>query len=62
MDECQNKILPKVTCTIPAIFRETSSSLKDKGLDMITKLPEFKNVKFKLYLKRNRSIGIEKVF
>ncbi|XP_049886598.1 uncharacterized protein LOC126381107 [Pectinophora gossypiella] len=62
MDGCQKKIINDVALPIPAIFRETIGSLKDKGLDLIKNLPEFKNIKNKFYRKRNKSLGVDKVW
>ncbi|XP_013137660.1 PREDICTED: uncharacterized protein LOC106102660 [Papilio polytes] len=39
--------------SIPTIYKEALSSLNDDGLNLIRKIPKFKNVKTSLYRKRS---------
>lgn len=39
--------------SIPTIYKEALSSLNDDGLNLIRKIPQFKNVKTSLYRKRS---------
>lgn len=45
---------------IPTLYQETLLSLHDKGLNLVTKLPDFKNIKTGLYNARNKSHGVKK--
>lgn len=60
-DKCMEKVKSDCTIPIPNAFRHTVSTLKDKGIDLIKKIPTYKNIKNKFYRKRNKSLGVRKV-
>jgi hypothetical protein len=55
--KCIERVTTDLTTPIPSVFRETVEELKDKGMDIITKIPKYKNISNKLYRKRNKSLG-----
>lgn len=60
-NKCIEKLKSDCSVPVPNAFRQTVSTLKDKGIDLIKKIPKFKNVKNKFYRKRNKSLGVKKV-
>ncbi|XP_022831335.1 uncharacterized protein LOC111359874 [Spodoptera litura] len=45
---------------ISTVYQETLLSLHERGLNLVTNLPEFKNIKTGLYNARNKSHGVKK--
>lgn len=50
-----------VTTPVSSIFREFVGVLKTSEFNLTNRLPMFKNVKDKLYRKRNKALGVAKV-
>lgn len=55
------KVKTDYTVPIPSVFRQSVAELKDKGTNLIQKIPQFKNVKNKFYRNRNKSLGVKKL-
>lgn len=49
------------TVSIPSVVRGTVADIKDKGLDLVARIPSKRTVERKLYRKRNNSLGVIKV-
>lgn len=62
MENCQKTIAADATQPVPSVFRNTLGTIKDAGLDLISKIPKYINIKKKLYRKRNRSLNVAKVY
>lgn len=60
-NECMEKVKTDHTVPIASVFRQTVAGLKDKGTNLIQKIPQFKNVKNKFYRNRNKSLGVKKL-
>lgn len=45
---------------MPTLYQETLLSLHEQGLNLVTRLPDFKNIKTGLYNTRNKSHGVKK--
>lgn len=45
---------------IPKIYNESISKLKDDGYNFVTNLPTFQNIYHGLYIKRNKSLHVNK--
>lgn len=45
---------------IPTLYQETLLSLQDQGINLVTKLPNFKKIKTSLYSARNKTYGVKK--
>lgn len=61
LGKCIDKITSDYTIPVPSAYGETVSELKDSGINLIKKIPDFVNVKNKLYKKRNKSLDVTKV-
>lgn len=61
MDKCEQKVTTDYSIPIPSVVREAVGQIKDKGLDIVKKLPNKNILERKLYRKRNQSLGVKKV-
>lgn len=60
MDECKKEVVSLETPSIPTIYENFVVSVKDSGLDLISKIPEYNSVKSGLYKLRNSNLGLSK--
>lgn len=61
MEECKRQIkVSDGTETVRKIYKNTVKTIKDIGLDKITKIPIFDSVKSTLYNVRNKAAGVPK--
>lgn len=48
---------------IPTIYKQKLNETLDRGLNLVsTDMPQFKNVKSGLYIRRNKSLGVNRLF
>ncbi|PZC87277.1 hypothetical protein B5X24_HaOG201513 [Helicoverpa armigera] len=47
---------------IPTIYKQKLNDTMDRGLNLVSDMPQFKNVKSGLYNKRNKSLGVNRLF
>lgn len=57
----QNISATEASKSVPRIYKEAIGSMKDDGLDLIKKIPNFKNIKSTLYKKRNDAVQMQKI-
>lgn len=60
LDKCIKRSEKELT-TIPKIYGEMVSDLHNAGYDLIQKVPDFKNIKKRLYRHRNTSLQVKKL-
>lgn len=47
---------------LPEVYKRKLNNLLDQGINLTQDIPEFKNVKSTLYNKRNKSLGVKRLF
>ncbi|XP_026730338.1 uncharacterized protein LOC113495674 [Trichoplusia ni] len=47
---------------LPEVYKRKLNNLLDQGINLTQDIPEFKNVKTTLYNKRNKSLGVKRLF
>lgn len=61
IQKCIKKIKSDYTISVQCAYRETVAELKDSGINLIRNIPDFMNVKNKLYRQRNKTLNVTKV-
>lgn len=57
MENCQKRVAHELSTPVASIFQESVSKLQESGLDLNDALPEFNNIKNKLYRIRNKYLS-----
>lgn len=60
LNNLKNKVKSVQCEPIPTLYQETLTSLHEQGLNLVTELPNFKNIKTGLYNTRNKTHGVSK--
>ncbi|XP_063394302.1 uncharacterized protein LOC134679329 [Cydia fagiglandana] len=61
LDICVKKSKQLDGVPLPQIYQSTVSSLQDEGIDLLCKIPPFRNVKTRMYYNRNKEAGVKKI-
>ncbi|XP_047037258.1 uncharacterized protein LOC124642701 [Helicoverpa zea] len=61
MNICSERVQKNINVPVTQIFEESLQTLQDKGLNFLKPLPNFRNIKNKLYRVRNKSQGVTKL-
>ncbi|KAF9417148.1 hypothetical protein HW555_005659 [Spodoptera exigua] len=60
IDKCIKRAKTEPTISVPKIYLDMVSELKDSGLDLVKKIPNYDTVKKVLYASRNRALQVKK--
>lgn len=60
--EAMHELQQQVVSTIPTIYKQKLNDTLDRGLNLVCTDIKFKNVKSGLYNKRNKSLGVNRLF
>lgn len=61
MQLCTEAVKNNINKPVPKIFEESMEALADKGINLLSPLPKFNNIKNKLYNQRNKALGAKKL-
>ncbi|XP_022819196.1 uncharacterized protein LOC111362902 [Spodoptera litura] len=61
LNDCEDQVKHNLAASVPSLYFDTIERMEERGLHLVANIPRFQSVKNKLYRKRNKSLGVQRM-
>lgn len=61
LNDCEDQVKHNLAAFVSSLYFDTIERIEEKGLNFVANIPRFQSVKNKLYRKRNKSLGVQRI-